>query len=44
MSGVPVGDWAMETVLEEREEVAMPVVLVEEKIASSVQQQSSGRG
>ena len=35
---VPVGDRAMEAVLEEREEVAMPVVLVEEEIAGSVQQ------
>ena len=36
MSGVPVGDWAMEAELEEREEVPMAVVVVEEKIASSV--------
>ena len=36
MSGVPVGDWAMETVLEEWKEVAMPVIVVEEEIAGSV--------
>ena len=36
MPRVPVGDRAMETVLEEREEVAMSVVLVEEEIAGSV--------
>ena len=32
----------METVLEEWEEVSMPVILVEEEIASSVQQQTQG--
>ena len=36
MSGIPVGDRAMEAVFEKWEEVPMPVVLVEEEITGSV--------